>query len=357
LRKPFDGYYQFKKKIKKTLHLAIGIDYMFLNQYASFSYSDRQATSGVFRIFGTWEVSGKSESTQGSLIFKVENRHNIGGGLTPRKLGYEAGSALSTPSFKDMGWGLTNFYWKQVNTDKNWGFVVGQMDPGDWVDLYPFISAYMYYMSEAYYVNPAMAYPNQGLGISAKGLIYKNIYLAGGWHDANGQPNYGLGYILKSFFQTREYHTWIEVGLKKKMHITPNEGLHLTYWHQDARVDEGLSESWGMSFTASTFLGGRYHPFFRAAYSEGNAPLLSKLIMIGVCINVYGHDYMGIGASWNAPSDHSVPSQYGVELYYSIQLTQNFNITPDIQWTFNPSFNPDKNSVGVYSVLRVRYAM
>ena len=49
----FKGYYKFKKHLKKEYNLALGMDYMFLNQYASFSYSDRQAASGIFRIFGT----------------------------------------------------------------------------------------------------------------------------------------------------------------------------------------------------------------------------------------------------------------------------------------------------------------
>jgi porin len=353
----FNSYYRFKRKLKGNVKLAIGTDYIFLNQYASFSYSDQQATSGVFRIFGTWEVSGKSESTQGSIIFKVENRHNIGGELTPRNLGYEAGSALSTPSFKEMGWGITNLYWKQVYAQNKWGFVIGQMDPGDWVDLFPFISAWIYYLNEAYYVNPAMAYPNQGLGISVKAIVYKNIYVAGGLHDANGQPNNGFSYVFKSFFQTQEYHKWIEIGLIEKMSLRPGEGIHLTYWHQDARQEAATSASWGLSLTASTHFGGRYNPFIRAAFSRGNAALLSHLLMIGMCVNVYGHDYLGLGINWSGPSDRSQSNQYGIEIFYSIQLTQHFNLTPDIQWTFNPSFNPDKNSVGVYSVLRVRYAM
>ena len=58
----------------------------------------------------------------------MENRHNIGTGVTPRNLGYEAGAALSTASFKEFGWGLTNFYWKQSIIDKYF-FVVGIMDP------------------------------------------------------------------------------------------------------------------------------------------------------------------------------------------------------------------------------------
>ena len=50
----FKGYYKFKRHLKEDYNLALGMDYMFLNQYASFSYTDRQAASGILRIFGTW---------------------------------------------------------------------------------------------------------------------------------------------------------------------------------------------------------------------------------------------------------------------------------------------------------------
>ncbi|MBW2648090.1 MAG: hypothetical protein JRE23_18395, partial [Deltaproteobacteria bacterium] len=82
-RKAFSGYYDFKRNLKKNFNIAVGIDYMFLNQYASFSYSDKQANSGIFRFFGTW-ILMKSEKIYGSLVFKIENRHKIGHGLTPR---------------------------------------------------------------------------------------------------------------------------------------------------------------------------------------------------------------------------------------------------------------------------------
>ena len=49
--------------------------------------------------------------------------------------------------------------------------------------------------------------------------------------------------------------------------------------------------------------------------------------------------------------------QFGTELFYSLQLTEHLNISPDIQLTFNPSFNPDKDIVGIFSVLRVRYSI
>lgn len=354
--KLFKGYYNFKRHLKKTYNIALGLDYMFLNQYASFSFSDRQAASGILRFFGTWASSDWDDDYHGSLVFKIENRHLIGHGVTPRNLGYEAGSALSTASFKHFGWGLTNLYWKQL-FDNKYALLIGIMDPGDWVDLFPLLNSYKYYMNEAFFNSPAMALPNQGLGIVGRFKLTNNFYAAVGIHDANGDPTNFVFNNIKSFFEDNEFFTWIEVGWNPSKLIIAGETIHLTYWHQDARANKGTKESWGWCFSASTNITGRYYPFIRAGISEGDGALMHHLIMIGIGINVFGWDYFGFGLSWGGPIDRSKRDQFGIELFYGFQLTQHLNVTPDVQITINPSFNNEKDVVGVYSVLRLRYAL
>ena len=356
-KKLFKRYYKFKNLLKKKYNLALGLDYMFLNQYASFSFSDRQASSGIFRVYTTWTAFKKSDQLEGSLIFKFENRHNIGSGVTPRNLGYEAGAALSTASFKEFQWGLTNLYWKQLFRRNRVGFVIGQMDPGDWVDLFPLLDSYRYYLNEAYFNSPAMALPNQGFGLAGQIFVIDRYYLKGGIHDANGEPNKFGGYILESFFNTREYFSWIEAGWSPQYQVLAGESIHLTYWHQDARTSTGSSESRGWCFSASTFWPKRWHPFIRIDISEGNAALMRRLLIAGLGINVNLYDYLGLAFNWGSPVDKSKRDQFAIEVFYNLQLMQHVNVTPDIQLTFNPSFNPDKSVVGIYSVLRIRYAM
>lgn len=55
-RKIFDEYYDFKRYVNKKIYLALGLDYTFLNQFATYSASDIQASSGVFRFYGTWHL-------------------------------------------------------------------------------------------------------------------------------------------------------------------------------------------------------------------------------------------------------------------------------------------------------------
>ncbi len=354
--KSFKGIYGLKNKLFKKWGLAIGMDYMLLNQVASFSYSDQQASSGIYRLFSSWHTNNSQNGNIGYFIFKLENRHNIGNGVTPRNLGYEAGAALSTASFKDFGWGLTNFYWKQSIIDKYF-FTVGIMDTGDWIDLYPLLNPFKNYLNEAFFNNPAMPIPNQGLGLAASIDIVSGLYAAGGIQDANGEAQYFLFKNFESFFEVGEYFLWAELGWNESKSILEGQTIHLTYWYQDAREETGSEVSRGLCFSASRKFGKKYTSFLRAAISEGNAALMHHLLIGGVQIEMYSRDNLGLGVHWGGPVDRSKPNQFGLEAYYSFQITHNLNITPDLQLTINPSFNEEKNVVGIFSTFRIRYAL
>lgn len=228
----FSGYYDFKRNLNRKLGIALGTDYMFLNQFASFSFSDKQAASGIYRLYGTWEFGRKNAKNHGSLYFKIENRHSFSGEVTPRNLGYDAGSALSTASFKDFGWGLTNLYWKQHFDVNKIALIAGIMDPGDWLDLYPQLNPYKYFLNEAFFNSTAMAIPNQGLGVVVHAQdIIGELYLSAGLHDANGEPTMWISKNIRSFFQTREYLYWAELGWDFSDNVLNGQTAHIMYWH------------------------------------------------------------------------------------------------------------------------------
>ncbi|NLR89878.1 carbohydrate porin [Flammeovirga agarivorans] len=357
--KPLDTYYDFKRYIQLKYNVAIGMDYMFLGQHSSYVKSGSpNAASGIYRFFGTWEPVN-TKDTQGGLIFKIENRHSLTP-TAPRHLGYESGSALSTASFKDMGWGLTNLYWRQSFKNNKYGFVLGIMDPGDFIDLFPLLNPYKCFLSEAFFNNPAMAIPNQGIGgaFLAKDLI-KNTYVAGGFHDANGEPTNFISNSFKSFAKG-EYLYWVELGWNTHTPFLNGENIHVTYWYQDARTDsEGnliSNESQGICFSASTSIH-KTTLFSRLAYSQGDGALMRYMVMAGCSYNIVKDDQIGIGVDLGAPVDPEIDeSQLGIELYYNMQLTEHVNISPDVQVYINPVYNQEKNAVAIFS-FRLRYAL
>ena len=61
--------------VKERTGLDFGIDYLSLGLAATDSLGDNTAASGVFRVYGNWELFNRGKENSGSLIFKVEHRH------------------------------------------------------------------------------------------------------------------------------------------------------------------------------------------------------------------------------------------------------------------------------------------
>ena len=68
------GFDEWKAGVKERTGLDFGIDYNSLGFAAIDSPGKSSAASGVFRVFGTWELYNRGEVNNGSIVFKVENR-------------------------------------------------------------------------------------------------------------------------------------------------------------------------------------------------------------------------------------------------------------------------------------------
>jgi len=345
--------YDFKDRIDGTWGLAFGVDYNFLNQFASFSFTEDQATSGALRFYGTWDLFHLKEKFDGGLVFRIENRHKIGGGVTPRDLGFDAGSALSTASFKDFAWGVTSLYWKQFFANRRYALTFGQMDPGDFMDAYPLLSAWTAFMSDAFFNNPAEALPQQGVGFVARMYVTDHYYFSGGVHDALADAD---GVNVAELLDGEDLFYWAEVGWSPTKRAVPGDSIHVTYWVQDELEEKETERSRGWALSVAPQIHKRYLPFLRVGYSEGNAALMRWIYSIGLGMEIRESDLFGIATSYGAPVEPDTDAQVTSEMFYRLQLTDHLQVTPALQVTHNPSFNELKSTIYVGSVLRMRLA-
>jgi porin len=347
------SYYDLKRRLKQKIGIELNVDYSFLNQYASYSSTDRQAASGSLRFYGRWIPRGDERPFQRALVFRFENRHVVGSGITPRDLGFDAGSALSTPSFKAFGWGVTSLYWEHAFSSRRYALVFGQMDPGDFEDLHPLLNAWTDFMNDASFNNPTTALPQQGLGIVGHAFFSDHLYVAGGVNDANGSPS---RIDFSSFFKAREHFKWAEVGWAPRMTLT-GDGVHFTAWHADSRTEEEIPESWGVAFSAARKLHERWHPYVRAGYSprsDKSPVLLSAMLTLGLGLDVRSDDRLGAAVTWGRPPQSEARDQFSFEAWYRLQLTPHIQLSPGAQWTLHPAMNFERNSVWVVSIARIR---
>lgn len=347
-----DSFYELKRHLKESAGIELNIDYNFLNQVASFSTTDRSGSSGSIRFYGRWIPKWAEGTPTGGLVFRFENRHQIGS-QTPKELGFATGSSLSTAGFKEFGFGTTALYWEQRTHNRRFALAAGQMDPGDFEDIHPLLNPWTAFMNDASFNNPTTALPNQGLGVVARGFATDHFYLKGGINDANGDPR---EIDINSFFDVQEFFTWVEVGwAPSPTRETNGESIHLLAWHTDARVEAGTPAGWGLAFSAAQRVSPKWIPFVRAGYSEGNAANLSAMVSVGSGFLVREDNVLGAAATWaRPPAERQGRDQFTLEGFFRFQLTRNIQITPGFYFHYKPSYNTSRDTVWVGSAFRIR---
>ena len=73
-------------------------------------------------------------------------------------------------------------------------------------------------------------------------------------------------------------------------------------------------------------------------------------VQIGNGFYFKSHDLVGIAFSWAQPNIPGSKDQLTAELFYRAQITPHLAITPDLQWIYNPTLNPDVTNLWYFGV-------
>ncbi|UCH74433.1 MAG: carbohydrate porin [Rhodospirillales bacterium] len=353
LERALQPYFGFKGQLHEDHAFSFGLDYQALVQAVNESLGEDSAAGGIFRLYGSWTLAGRESGNTGSLVFKVENRHRLGTDVAPQNLGFEAGAlSITGTMFSDYDWGLTNLYWQQKFADGRFGFVAGQVDVTDYLDIYGLINPLTAFQNLSFSTNPTIPAPSQGLGAAAGTFFGDNLYGVLGFADANGDPT-DPSLDLFDDFETFQH---LEFGYASSFDRRYFDNIHLTIWHSDERTAAGVPEDAGLALSASWFFENKWVPFLRAGWSDGDAALMSRNVAAGFGYLARNRDLFGLGLAWERPGASALDDQYTAELFYRFQLFQNFAITPDVQVIANPALNPFEDVIYVLG-LRARLTL
>lgn len=336
------GWFAWKEGLAEN-GFKFNLDYLSLGQWSNADLGEGEAGGGILRFYGSWQATD-----QGSLTFKIENRHAYGA-VAPQFFGLDGGAlSITGTAFNDNGTMLTNLFWTQRAQDGSWTLQFGQIDVTDFVDVYGLVSPYSGFQNLAFNTNPTINAPNPGLGIAGGLKLNDNFYLIGSVADANADPTspdldvFSDGDLFKS----------IEIGYTSGMDRIYFDNVHLTLWHSDAADDGSRAEDYGAAFSAAWFVDNKWMPFFRAGTSKGTAALYENSVSVG--LGYYGRntDLAGIGLNW-AEANGIPGSQYTMEAFYRFSISPGLQITPSIQFIDNPLLNPGQSSITLFG-LRAR---
>lgn len=349
-------YYKFKGWLKEELGLAFGVDYAALYQYGAPSAGQRNAASGVFRMYGDWALVGGDTPDKGTLTFKVESRHSYTD-TAPQALASQVGYAGFTAiTFSAKGWVLTNLFWHQALLDNHLGFIIGFVDVTDYVDVYSLVNPWTDFSNAVFSTDPTIPAPSQGLGLAVRGTFCEQFYVIAGLADSNGSPGNPFA-DFTTFVSANQFFKHVEVGWFDTWEHRDRGNVHVTAWQSDARSQQQIPSGWGIAASASHLVAKRWLPFLRLGFGDGGAgALLEQSVGVGTGYKIRDNgDLLAAGFNWGRPSAKTfgpgLRDQLTIEAFYRLQLLQHLALTPDLQILVQPALQPD---LGVVVVMGIR---
>jgi porin len=252
--------------------------------------------------------------------------------------------------------------WLQQRFKNVFGFRIGQVFPITAYDFFPFKNFRKDFVDFNHVTNASIPLPSNGLGGYVMYRPHPKFMLRLGGHDANadteraGWNTYEKGELFKIF------EVGYDTGLiPRDPGRAPHGHVHVSAWHQNQREDAGIASGWGIAGSALQRFG-RFTPWVRYGYAnhpdDGPTPV-KHMANVGLAINgIFGqaYDRIGIGFTWSDPANHDLDDQSQIDMYYRVQVTPEIQFSPTFQAIFDPSRNPEEDTVYVWGI-RARFAL
>ena len=359
-RTAFQSYFDWKDSLREKHGVDFSLDYTAgILGATNTLHDDDTFAGGAVRFFGRWDLVGRNSGNTGTFVWKIENRHkytDIPPSGTASQIGYVG---IILPILSDIGTRLTNLYWKQNLNDDRIEIIAGMLDTTDWVDLYALASPWTGFFNFALATGGAsIPVPDDSaLGVYVNAMITDNLYVIGGFADANADSTNPFD-GFDTFFNDREYFKTLELGWVTSTDRFYLDNTHITYWHTDEREEAGVSGGWGANFSFEYAFDDKWMPFVRAGYAKDGGSLLQKTFSTGIGYHFKDDiSLLGLGFNWGQPNEDTfgpgLDDQTSLELFTRLQVLQNLQITPDIQYIRNPARNPEADQSWVFG-LRAR---
>lgn len=353
----FDDWLQpwFDRKalINDDLGTQIGVDYNYMAQGASDSLTDvDSASSGIFRIYGKWDVYNKDDVDKGSFFMKVEHRHRIGD-VAPAQLAGEIGFAgLTGTLFNNANLVLNEFNWQQYFNDGKTGLILGRFDPNDYMDVAGYANPWTSFHNLNSLFNTSIALPDTSWGVGLGHWFNDSVYLLGSVNDANGALT-----EIDGFEGGGELFKQVGFGFTPTRDQRYTHNVQVTYWDVDERKSLGIPASDGVAINANWTFDDKYMLWSRLGWSDGLAPIYNDFYAVGFAYQLDAPtNIFGLSVNWGDPAEPSLSNQTGIEAIYKLQVAQNMIITPSIQYIDSPALNPEEDSLVVWGV-RLRISL
>lgn len=377
-------WFSWKARVQERTGITFGGSYGLLWQSFSGSrFGEKDAVGHKFTFNASKALINAGQANALTFDIAIEDRRPIGTDFAPLQAGVLAGSGLPTAAtWGDFNLGITQAYIRQTVAGGRFQYTIGKIFAPNFVDAYPFFDDNRQFLNLAFSTSPTIAVPLRGFGFV--GAAYPgagNLYVKGGMFTANSDDT---GVTVGDFFSRNEHFYFVEVGqtqfARRPVPIHARgpmdaNNMHVTVWYRDAlafRDGENpllrpRDNAYGVAFSVNQMIGTDYMWFLRGGVGTGGFAKANVTGGFGYRPPTRTADLFGIGIGWSDPEipeitvplpiplPTSLPSQTVGEVFYRFALTSNFAVTPDFQFILNPSLDPRRDTMAVFS-LRARLA-
>lgn len=345
-------WFRWKRKVNDKIGLQFSTSYSTSNMYgqnAPDKMSD-YAGSGIFKVYTRWNLVNRGKDNTGTLVINADHRHAYSS-VPPSDLGFNLGyNGIPGLLFSDAKLILLELTWQQIFNKGRTGVIVGRYDPNDYLDVLGYVNPFTTFQNLSILVNASIALPDSSTGIGIGQAINDQFTLQATVNDVNG-----VATELKFFEDFSELYTSVELAWSPTKKDRYFKNFHITYWHADDREKAGIEESQGVAIGFNWTFHETFMPFVKIGWSGGSAPIYSQSYTGGFIIRPnLNKDLVGIAVNWGETQDGV--GQLSNELFYRFQFSQNFAITPSLQFLINPGLNTQLDNVFIFG-LRGRIAL
>jgi carbohydrate-selective porin OprB len=363
LRRPtaLEPWFAWKQRIRQEHGFGFGGSWGVLWQsYSSTPIDEKNAVGSKLALNFSYDLWNRNMPDALTFAMAIEDRRPLGTDLPPLFAGLGAGSIVPTAAtWSEFDLGITQAYIRQSLFKNRFQYTIGKIFAPTFVNPYPFFDGNRQFLNQQFSSSPTIALPLRGFGMVAAWYPgASGFYVKPGMFTPYSDDT---GSTISDFFNRNEYFYMLEAGFSGLAQSgTPInargamdvDNIHLTAWYRDALPD-GTPRAYGFAFNVNQRIGTDLMWYLRAGWSEGWQADRAWSAGFGWRPASAPSDLFGVGVGSTHPTSPFLRTQTTAELFYRFHVTPNLAITPDVQAIFDPSLNPDKDTLWVFS-LRAR---
>ncbi len=319
--------------------------YASAGQFGSQGPPQNETGNGNTNVLIGWKPAWQSGPNQGGFVFHYLNlgQYGTNGVAFAQRLGissFTSDSITNADLFRSVAW-------RQQLMGGLVDFRIGQLEPTTLFNALPYANDNRAFLASPLSNESARTVPAAGVGMILIAEVFEDVFVGGAVADANGK---GAFLDFDSFFQG---DTMSSAYLAFEPQIgCLGKGKYQVALHViDATDSTPYSRFFGVN--AEQSLGDDWAVFAKYNRADKRKPAVRQSGAGGIIWkNPFGfpEDWVGVGVGWSDPTNPSLRDEYVAEAFWRTQLTPLVQISPSVQFWFDPSLTPDEDFQSVFTI-------